>query len=202
MPWEQGNTERFFISHQQGSEIARLFYWALQVFIKVIPRDTCLLSPSVLPTTEHSDRVGGRGGVEWHWQMLHKSGPIHQPAWVSGLEKDEASAPQIPWQRPAHQVRCLLSLLCFRSKSTPSTPALLLASPDRQWSCVCSSEHTPWTRAKGGFSSHTDWRKAISAETGGCWKSLSLHTLGKVSLKQMSYFLLGFVFSHLGYYRV
>lgn len=59
---------------------------------------------SVLQTTEHSDSVGRRGGVEWHRQMLRKSRPIHDPPWVSGLEKDEASTSQAPWQRTAHQV--------------------------------------------------------------------------------------------------
>jgi hypothetical protein len=68
----------------------------------VIPQG-CLLS-SVLQTTEHSDSVGGCGSVEWHWQMLYKPRPIHQPAWISRLEEDEASTSQIPWQRTAYQV--------------------------------------------------------------------------------------------------
>lgn len=128
---------------------------------------------SVLQIPEHSDSAGGRGGVEWHRQMLHKSGPVHKPPWISGLEKDEASTSQIAWQCPAHQVGG--SIVSALLKEWPQQSRLLLASPGSPQNC-----RAPWL-VPGCFPVHISGA-LILTKLGVHQESLPLNPWGNLSL--------------------
>lgn len=129
------------VSEPQITQICSNFHFEFSLTWSQLQCQFCLFRP-VLQTTEHSGRVGRRGSVEWHRQMLYKSGPVHQPPWISGLEENEASTSQIPWQRAACQVKssvfCLLRNKSALSKALSFTCTALGAATFLQSTLPCT----------------------------------------------------------------